>query len=80
MAITRRAVLRGALVAGAGTLAGAGAYGYAYERHALEVTRATVPVTGLPPALAGLRDRPHHRHPSQPLRVARRRQPRGDQR
>ncbi len=55
MAITRRAVLRGALVAGAGTLAGAGTYGFAYERHDLEVTRATVPVAGLPRALAGLR-------------------------
>src|SRR5882724_7266165 len=55
MAITRRAVLRGALVAGTGALAGAGTYGYAYERHELGVTRATVPVTGLPPALAGLR-------------------------
>lgn len=53
--MTRRAVLRGALAAGAGTIAGAGAYGYAYERHALEVTRADVPVAGLPPALAGLR-------------------------
>jgi hypothetical protein len=55
MALTRRAVLKSALVAGAGTLAGAAAYGYAYERHELEVTRATVPVAGLPPALAGLR-------------------------
>src|ERR1700682_4874768 len=55
MAITRRAVLKGALVAGTGAIAGAGAYGYGYERHALEVTRATVPVAGLPPALAGLR-------------------------
>jgi predicted MPP superfamily phosphohydrolase len=55
MAISRRAVLKGALVAGASTLAGTGAYGYAYERHELEVTRATVPVTGLPPALTGLR-------------------------
>ena len=55
MAITRRAVLKGALLAGAGTLAGTGAYGYAYERHELEVTRAIVPVAGLPPALAGLR-------------------------
>ena len=54
MAMTRRAVLKGALVAGTGTLAGAGAYGYAYERHALEVTRAVVPVADLPPALAGL--------------------------
>jgi predicted MPP superfamily phosphohydrolase len=55
MAITRRAVLKRALVAGAGTLAGAGTYGYAYERHALEVTRATLPVAGLPAALGGLR-------------------------
>ena len=55
MAITRRAVLKGALVAGAGAFAGTGAYGYAYERHALTVTRAAVPVAGLPPALAGLR-------------------------
>jgi predicted MPP superfamily phosphohydrolase len=55
MAITRRAVLRGALVAGAGALAGTGAYGYAYERHDLQVTRTDVPVAGLPPALAGLR-------------------------
>ncbi len=55
MAITRRAVLKGALVAGAGTLAGAGAYGYAYERHDLEVTRATLPIARLPPALAGFR-------------------------
>jgi len=55
MAITRRVVLRGALVAGAGAFAGAGTYGYAYERHQLGVTRATVPVTGLPAALAGLR-------------------------
>ncbi|MCU1383759.1 MAG: hypothetical protein JWL71_2456 [Acidobacteria bacterium] len=53
--MTRRAVLKGALVAGAGTFTGAGAYGYAYERHALEVTRAAIPVAGLPPALAGLR-------------------------
>jgi predicted MPP superfamily phosphohydrolase len=55
MAITRRAVLKGALVAGTGALAGAGTYGFAYERHDLEVTRATVPVAGLPPPLAGLR-------------------------
>src|SRR6478736_2952895 len=54
MAITRRAVLKSALVAGAGTIAGGGVYGFAFERHALEVTRATVPVTALPPALAGL--------------------------
>jgi uncharacterized protein len=55
MAITRRAVLKGALVAAAGTVAGTAGYGYAYERHALEVTRASIPVVALPPALAGLR-------------------------
>jgi len=55
MAVTRRAVLKGALVASAGTVAGVGAYGYAYERHALEITRATVPVARLPPALSGFR-------------------------
>jgi len=55
MAITRRPVLKGALAAGTGALAGAGVYGYAYERHELTVTRAALPVTGLPPALAGLR-------------------------
>jgi uncharacterized protein len=55
MAMTRRAVLKGALVSGAGALAGTGAYGYAYERHNLQITRATVPVNGLPSALAGLR-------------------------
>jgi predicted MPP superfamily phosphohydrolase len=55
MAISRRAVLKGALVAGAGTLAGTGAYGYAYERRNLQTTHATVPISGLPAALAGLR-------------------------
>jgi len=55
MAITRRAVLKGTFVAGAGALAGSGVYGYAYERHALAVTRASIAVSALPPALAGLR-------------------------
>jgi uncharacterized protein len=55
MAITRRAVLKGAIAAGTGALAGAGVYGYAYERHQLEVTRAALPVHRLPAALAGLR-------------------------
>lgn len=53
--MTRRAVLKAVAATGAGTLAGAGSYGYVHERHALEVTRATVPVFDLPPALAGLR-------------------------
>jgi predicted MPP superfamily phosphohydrolase len=34
---------------------GGGAYGYLYERHAVGLTEAAVPVAGLPPALAGLR-------------------------
>jgi predicted MPP superfamily phosphohydrolase len=55
MAVTRRAVLKGVLASGVGVIAGSGGYGYIYERHELEVTRATVPVIGLPPALAGLR-------------------------
>ena len=55
MAITRRAVLKGFTAAGASALTGFGWYGYAHERHALQVTRTTVPVVGLPGALAGLR-------------------------
>jgi predicted MPP superfamily phosphohydrolase len=55
MNVTRRAVLKGIAATGVGALSGAGAYGYFYERHALEVTRATVPVAALPPTLAGLR-------------------------
>ena len=55
MAITRRAVLKGVVATGVGAVTGTGAYGYFYERHELEVTRVTVPVNGLPPALSGLR-------------------------
>lgn len=53
--LTRREVLRALLVAGVGAGAGAGAYGYLYERYRLGVTRASLPVSGLPEALAGLR-------------------------
>lgn len=55
MAITRRAVLKGLVATGVGALTGTGAYGFLYARHELELTRATVRVVGLPPALAGLR-------------------------
>jgi predicted MPP superfamily phosphohydrolase len=55
MRISRRAVLRGLVTTGAGALTGAGAYGFLYGRHQLGVTRETVPVISLPPALAGLR-------------------------
>jgi uncharacterized protein len=55
MAVSRRAVLKGFAAAGVGAVAGAGSYGYLSERHELELTRANVPVVGLPPALSGLR-------------------------
>jgi predicted MPP superfamily phosphohydrolase len=55
MAVTRRAVLKTLVAASVGTLTGGGAYGFFYGRHHLQVTRAVVPVDGLPPGLAGLR-------------------------
>lgn len=55
MAMTRRALLKTALSTGIGVTTGTAAYGFLYERHALGVTRATVNVHGLPPALDGLR-------------------------
>ncbi len=55
MAIGRRVVLKVFAAAGVGAVTGAGVYGFVYERHAIEVTRADVPVVGLPPELAGLR-------------------------
>lgn len=54
MMITRRSLLKGVLATGAGAVIGSSTYGFAYERHALGVTRADVPVTGLPDALSGL--------------------------
>ena len=55
MKITRRSALKmlGASAVGAG--AGSVAYGFWYGRRALELTRATVAVTGLPASLDGLR-------------------------
>ena len=38
-----------------GVSAGAVAHGYLWARHAIEVTRVDVPLTGLAPALDGLR-------------------------
>ena len=55
MAITRRALLGGALASGLGALTGTGVYGFVYGRHDIEVTRTTVPVIGLPPPLSGMR-------------------------
>jgi predicted MPP superfamily phosphohydrolase len=53
--ITRRAVLKALAATAASAVTGLGGYGYFYERHQLSITRADVAVTGLPPALAGLR-------------------------
>jgi hypothetical protein len=55
MLLTRRAAIKGALVTAIGAATGAGAYGVAYERHKLGLTEASLPVSGLPPALDGLR-------------------------
>ena len=55
MAVSRRAVLKALVATGVGAVTGAGSYGYLYERHELELTRANVPVVGLPSALEGLR-------------------------
>jgi predicted MPP superfamily phosphohydrolase len=55
MSLNRRAVLKGALAVGAGVVTGASAYGTAWERHHLELTEAALPVSGLSPALDGVR-------------------------
>jgi hypothetical protein len=47
--------MKGLIAAGVGVVAGGGAYGYLYERHRIGVTRASLPVSGLPDALHGLR-------------------------
>lgn len=55
MAVTRRAVLQTLVATTVGAAAGAGSYGFVRGRHELELTRATLPVSGLPAALSGLR-------------------------
>ena len=55
MRLTRRDVLRGAAATGVGLAVGPVAYGAAYERHRLVRVDADLPVSGLPPALDGLR-------------------------
>jgi predicted MPP superfamily phosphohydrolase len=52
---SRRHLLKSVAAAGIGTLAGAGAHGYLFERHHIELTRQTLNVSGLPAALSGLR-------------------------
>src|ERR671910_2218389 len=55
MVLSRRAVIKGLLATGVGALTGTGVYGVAYERHHIGVTSALLPVSGLAPALDGLR-------------------------
>jgi predicted MPP superfamily phosphohydrolase len=55
MPLTRRAAIKGMVATAVGAFTGAGAYGVAYERHHIGLTEATLPVSGLPPALDGLR-------------------------
>lgn len=53
--LDRRRVLKGLAGVALGAATGAGAHGFLYERHHLELTRASFPVSGLPEALRGLR-------------------------
>jgi predicted MPP superfamily phosphohydrolase len=55
MLLTRRAALKGVVATTVGAITGASAYGVAYERHDIGITDATLPVSGLAPALDGLR-------------------------
>ena len=55
MALSRRALLRGFAGAGSSAIGVFGTYGFLYERRALEITRAIVPVKNLPAPLARLR-------------------------
>ncbi len=55
MLLTRRAAIKGLLATGIGAVTGATTYGVAFERHQIGVTEAALPVSGLPPALDGLR-------------------------
>jgi predicted MPP superfamily phosphohydrolase len=53
--VSRRVVLKGAIGTSVGFVVGSAGYGYFYERHRVQITRATLPVSGLPDALSGLR-------------------------
>jgi len=51
----RRLLLKALLGVSVGTATGATMHGFLYERHHLEVTRTSMPISGLPVALRGLR-------------------------
>ena len=53
--LSRRDLLKAGAAAGIGALTGGGAYGFMYERHHVEVTRATLDVSGWSAELSGLR-------------------------
>jgi predicted MPP superfamily phosphohydrolase len=55
MGLTRRAAIKGLLGTTIGALTGAGVYGVGYERHHVGMTEVSLPMSGLPPALEGLR-------------------------
>ncbi len=55
MAITRRAAIKTVLATAVGSAVAGVTYGAAVERHRIGMTSATLPVSGLPPALDGLR-------------------------
>jgi predicted MPP superfamily phosphohydrolase len=53
--VSRRTLLKGLAATAVGAAVGAGAHGYVYERRQFGVTRETLRVSGLSPALGGLR-------------------------
>lgn len=55
MPLNRRTAIKGLLATGIGAVTGVGTYGAAYERHRIGVTDVSLPVSGLAPALDGLR-------------------------
>jgi len=55
MLLSRRTAIKGLLATTVGAMTGATAYGVGYERHRIGITEASLPVSGLVPALDGLR-------------------------
>jgi predicted MPP superfamily phosphohydrolase len=53
--ISRRSALKALTAVATGTIGGAVIHGYAFERHALGLTRTDLPISGLPAAFDGLR-------------------------